>query len=142
MVVSWRSPVSDMPDFITKSDWLIAQQCIGMAWHDLRAEPVPPNEAERFRMQQGQEVGALARTLYSNGLLVSGRDNHASAAKTRALMADQARETIFEATALAAPFVAKADILTRIAGGWHLLEVKSSFSDTKDLAGLWTLLTL
>jgi predicted RecB family nuclease len=87
-------------------------------------------------MQQGQEVGALARTLYPNGLLVSGWDNHASAAETRALMADLARETIFEATALAAPFVAKADILTRIAGGWHLLEVKSSFSDTKDLAGL------
>ena len=61
---------------------------------------------------------------------------HASATTTRAYLADGAHEIIFEATALAAPFVAKADILTRIAGGWHVIEVKSSFSDTKELENL------
>jgi predicted RecB family nuclease len=107
-----------------------------MAWHEMRTDPVPPDEAGLFRMRQGQEIGALARTLFPNGVLVSGRDNHASAVRTQAYIADGTHETVFEATALAAPFVAKADILTRIDRGWHVLEVKSSFSGTKDIEKL------
>jgi len=40
------------------------------------------------------------------------------------------KQTFFEATVSAGPFVAKADILRRQNVGWHVLEVKSSFSDT------------
>jgi len=63
-----------MRDTITKSDWLDAGQCLLMAWFGLRAAPIPPNEAERFRMEQGQEVGSLARELDPDGTLVSKRD--------------------------------------------------------------------
>jgi len=87
-------------------------------------------------MQQGQEIGALARSLYPDGILITGRDNQAAAARTLACIASGIGQAILEATALAAPFVAKADILTPVEQGWHVLEVKSSFCDTKDLAWL------
>lgn len=119
-----------MKETIAKSDWLSAQQCPAKAWHELRADSPAPNEAECFRMQQGQEVGALARKLYPDGILVSKADGRSPAESTRDLIADSTKETFFEATVLAAPFVAKADLLRRQNGAWHVLEVKSSFSDT------------
>lgn len=63
-----------MNAILTKDHWLMAQQCLGMAWHALRAEPTPPDEATRFRMQQGQEVHALARELFPGGVFVPGGD--------------------------------------------------------------------
>lgn len=107
-----------------------------MAWFGLRAAPIPPNEAERFRMEQGQEVGALARELYPRGTLISKRDGKTVAEITQDLIADAAIETLFEAAFHAGPFVAKADILRRQDGAWHVLEVKSSFSDTSKIKEL------
>ena len=116
---------------MTKSDWLSAEECPAMAWRELRAAPTPPDEAGRFRMEQGQDVGSLARKLYPNGILVSKTDGRTTAEVTQDLIADGAIETLFEAAFRAGPFVAKADILRRQNGAWHVLEVKSSFSDTK-----------
>ena len=101
-MVSWHSPDKPMRDYLTKFDWLAAQQCLGMAWREMRAEPVSPDEAGRFRMQQGQEIGELARTLYPGGVLVSSRDSQAAATLTRSLIQD-GTGTMFEAAALAAP---------------------------------------
>ena len=53
-----------MRETITKSDWLAAQQCLGETWYGLRTASTPPDEAELFRMEQGQEIGGLARELY------------------------------------------------------------------------------
>ena len=115
---------------IAKVDWLSAQQCLAKAWHGLRVDSPAPNEAERFRLQQGQEVGVLARKIYPDGILVSEADGRTPPEITRDLIAQGTKVTFFEATVLDAPFVAKADILHRQNGVWHLLEVKSSFSDT------------
>ncbi len=125
-----------MRDTITKSDWLDAGQCLLMAWFGLRAAPIPPNEAERFRMEQGQEVGSLARELHPGGTLVSKRGGKTAVEITQDLIADAAIETLFEAAFQAGPFAAKADILRRQDGAWHVLEVKSSFSDTSKIKEL------
>jgi len=125
-----------MRDTITKSDWLDAGQCLLMAWFGLRAAPIPPNEAERFRMEQGQEVGSLARELDPDGTLVSKRDGKTAVEITQDLIADAAIKTLFEAAFHAGPFAAKADILRRQDGAWHVLEVKSSFSDTSKIREL------
>jgi hypothetical protein len=119
---------SPMKKTIAKSDWLAAGECLIMAWRALRAPATAPSEAELFRMEQGQEVGALARQLYPNGVFILKADAKATAAVTQELIGDASIQTLFEATFLAGPFVAKADILTRLNGAWHLLEVKSSFS--------------
>src|ERR1017187_3019445 len=125
-----------MRETITKADWLAAEQCLAMAWFRLRAASTPPNEADRFRMEQGQEIGSLARELYPQGILVSKRDGKTAAEITQDLIADASIETLFEAAFTAGPLVARADILKRQDGAWHLLEVKSSFSDTNKIEEL------
>ncbi len=83
-------------------------------------------------MTQGQEVGARARELFSNGVFVSGRSGKTAVEATQDLVAESSRETLFEAAFQSDPFVAKADILQRLNGAWQVFEVKSSFSDTKN----------
>ncbi len=107
-----------------------------MAWFELRAAPTPPNEAARFRMEQGQEIGALARGLYPTGTFVSPREGKTAAEITEDLIADPQIEALFEAAFRSGNFVAKADILSRQEDGWHVLEVKSSFSDTSKIKAL------
>src|ERR1700723_1738690 len=121
---------------ITKSDWLAAKQCPAMAWFRLRTAPAPPSEADRFRMEQGQEIGRLARNLYPDGVMVSPRAGKAAPEITQELIADPSITTLFEAAFTAGPFVARADILKRYKDGWHVLEVKSSFADTDQIAAL------
>jgi len=119
-----------MKTSITKSDWLAAEQCPAMAWRILRTDATPPGEAELFRMQQGQEIGALARSLYPDGVFVLRTDDKTAAGVTQDLISDAAIYTLFEATFAVGPFIAKADILKREGAHWHVIEVKSSFSDT------------
>ena len=114
---------------IVKADWLTAQACPAMAWHRLRAKAVAPAEAEQFRMKQGQEIGALARRLYSVGVMVPPVPGKTPGQVTAELLDDTAKETFFEATVVAGSFVAKADILQRQQAAWHVLEVKSRFLD-------------
>jgi hypothetical protein len=107
-----------------------------MAWYGVRGDSPAPDEADRFRMQQGQELGALARELYPGGILVSKADGKSPAEITKEIIADGTKQALFEATVVAGPFVAKADILQRQNGAWHLLEVKSRFSDTGNIQEL------
>jgi len=121
---------------ITKSDWLISLACPAMAWHGLRADPVAPSEAEQFRMQQGQEIGGLARKLHPDGVIVPATAGKTPAQMTRECLADLHKQTFFEATVAVGPFVAKADILRRHDSAWHVLEVKSRFSDGERIQDL------
>jgi Domain of unknown function(DUF2779) len=118
-----------MKEMITKSTWLAAQQCPTSAWLDLRAEPEALGEAALFRMEQGREIGELARELFPNGILVSGTGTAAVDA-TQELIRIPETDTLFEAAFIAGKLTARADILKRAPGGWQVLEVKSSFSDT------------
>jgi predicted RecB family nuclease len=120
---------------VSKSDWLAAKECATMAWFGLRADSDPPSEAALFRMQQGREIGELARQLFPNGFLVSKAAMKTAAELTQELIPSGVNE-LFEAAFMAGPFVAKADILKREERGWHVLEVKSSFSDKDDLQSL------
>jgi CRISPR/Cas system-associated exonuclease Cas4 (RecB family) len=134
-LVSWRFLPEDLrlKDAITKSDWLTALGCPARAWHALRVAPEAPTEADQFRMQQGQEIGALARKLYPDGVMIPATSGKTAAQTTQNVIADGAKQSFFEATASAAPFVAKADILRRHDGAWHVLEVKSRFADNDRL---------
>jgi len=94
-----------MKEAIAKFDWLTAQECTTRAWYGLRAPSAAPNEAERFRMQQGQEVGALARQLYPGGILVGRHNGKTPPEITLDPIADGTTESLLEARILAALFV-------------------------------------
>lgn len=121
---------------IVKSSWLTALACRSKAWLDMREEAAELSEADGFRMEQGREIGELARKLFPNGRLVTTQDGRTPVELTQELLADDSTETLFEAAFLDGPFMARADIITRRDGAWHLLEVKSSFSDTGGLEEL------
>jgi hypothetical protein len=87
-------------------------------------------------MEQGREIGELARTLHPEGILVDSAAGATAIEETKRLMADSAVTVLFEPAFQAGQLTTKADILTRTAGGWHLIEVKSSFSDTDSLKDL------
>jgi CRISPR/Cas system-associated exonuclease Cas4 (RecB family) len=123
---------------VSKRVFLGACSCPTKAWL-LRHLPSPEwTEGERFRMQQGNEIGERARRLFPEGVLVEDRELTKAAAKTASLMADPATMAIFEATFLAGDFVARADVLLREGKGWAVLEVKSNCQHneglTEDLA--------
>jgi hypothetical protein len=81
-------------------------------------------------MEQGQEVGKLARELFPTGMIVSNAGGRTAAEITNELVASPSTDALFEAAFNAGKFVARADILRRVPGGWHVLEVKSNFADS------------
>jgi hypothetical protein len=126
-----------MKEKITKSDWHTCERCSVKAWFEFRASNSgSPSEAERFRMEQGQEIGKRAQKLYPDGILVVKRDGKSALQITEDLISNPSTETLFEAAFAAGPFTAKADILRREGGKWHALEVKSKFSNTGDMKEL------
>jgi len=118
-----------MKNALTKADWLTAQECLTKGWLALRVPPIQPSDADLFRMEQGREIGLLARELWQIGILASDTETENAAEMTQRLVADRSTVTLFEATFQNDFCTAKADILTREDGFWHVLEVKSSFSD-------------
>lgn len=118
---------------ISKHDWLTAQDCRTKGWFQLREEPSSPTEAERFRMEQGTHVGILAHNLFPDGTLITASGTDTAVAITQKLIADQNLDAFFEAAFQLDQLVTKADILTREGDGWHVMEVKSSFSDSKSI---------
>jgi hypothetical protein len=132
----FRGEIPKIRESITKSDWLAAQGCTAQAWFALRAKRTIPNEAGLFRMEQGREIGALAQELFPGGVMVSNLDTKTAAQRTAELLNMPSTDTLFEAAFVADKFVARADILNREPGGWHVLEVKSNFSDTSSMKEL------
>jgi hypothetical protein len=119
---------------VTKELFLNARTCPTLGWF-LRNQPTqtPPTEGELFRMEQGKEIGRLARTLFPNGRFIPGGTNEAAAKNTQAVIADANVTVVFEATFVVGSFVAKPDILLRDGNGWRVIEVKSSLADTDQL---------
>jgi predicted RecB family nuclease len=63
-------------------------------------------------------------------------DDKTAAVVTQDLISNADVHTLFEATFAVGPFIAKADILKRDGAHWHVIEVKSSFSDTSRIGEL------
>ncbi len=87
---------------------------------------------ERFREEQGTEVGQRARDLYPEGILVKNKDLVAASEETWELISDPGVSVIFEGTFLVDGYAAKTDILKRSDDGWHMIEVKSSVNDKEE----------
>ena len=105
-------------------------QCPKALWFNFHRRDLRQEDSDTSQMEVGNEVGAFARNLYPNGLLVNEKPESlaAMAQKTMAAIAS-GHTTLYEASALSPEGAyAKADILHKTASGWHLIEVKSSTS--------------
>lgn len=114
---------------INKNIFLNAAFCNTLGWR-LRNGKIQPkfSPGELFRMEQGKEIGGLARRLYPEGIFVNELNSQAAAELTISLLNSPKIQTIFEATFLAGNYIAKSDILVRNGESWELIEVKSSVS--------------
>ncbi len=71
---------SDQP-YISKSAYLMGRQCGKLLWFRYNAKdeiPACSDEARQAIFDQGNEVGALARQLFSNGITVAACGYHQS----------------------------------------------------------------
>lgn len=123
--------MSSPSPYISKTDFLEYQHCPGYAWH-ARYRPEllpPPDQSTRRKMRDGQAIERLAQQLFPDGILIRSGAPIDTAAHTQATMATGAA-IIYQATAVAETGIqARADVLLRIDGGWHLIEIKSSSTD-------------
>ena len=123
---------------VSKQIFLNALVCPTLGWLSRSGEIAKQTiEAEltlgeRFRIEQGIEIGRRARELYPSGLLMDDMDLVSASSKTESLMNDPNVSIILEGAFLIDGFVARADILRRKGKDWYLVEVKSSVDDAKD----------
>jgi predicted RecB family nuclease len=120
---------------ISKSKFVAGVQCLKRLYlqvhqPELAAAPDPAAEAI---IEQGREVGMLARQLFPGGAEVDGSAGLEEAIwTTRELIANREIPAIFEGAFEHGGVLVKADILQRRKGDkWRLLEVKST-TDVKD----------
>lgn len=117
---------------ISKSKFVAGCQCVKrLYWQvhepELAAEP---NSAAHAIMEQGREVGLLARQLFPGGVEVGNQGSLDQAIlATRELVANAAVPAIFEGVFQHDGVLVRVDVLHRRRDGrWRLIEVKSSTS--------------
>lgn len=115
---------------ISKSKYLAGLQCPKLLWYFYNAKDEMPGHSARTQalFDQGHDVGAYARRLFPDGILVEGKTEFRKiTAKSLALLAE--RKPLFEAAFIHQNLYARADILEPVADNrWDIIEVKSSVS--------------
>ena len=123
-----------MPITISKSKYMAGVQCFKrLYWqvHEPELGGVPDAAAVSI-MEQGREVGKLARQLFASGVEVPFGDPEQAIRTTRELIANPHVSAIFEAAFENAGVFVRVDILHRRRDGrWRLVEVKST-ADLKE----------
>jgi hypothetical protein len=116
---------------VRKDIFLNALACPALGWM-LRNEADeverPLSLGEKFRIEQGADIGRRARGLYPDGILVDEQTWGGALKRTAELIGDPNVRTMFEATFFVDGYATKADILKREKGGWHMVEVKSAIN--------------
>ena len=114
---------------LSKDLFLNTMTCPTLGW-ELRNDDIsghgsqfPRTLGEKFRVEQGIDIGNRARSLFPIGLLIEEKDMARAAAATRQAMEDPRILTIFEAAFFVDSTAARADILIRDGTGWSLIEV-------------------
>jgi len=113
---------------LTKTLYLSYTQCPKAFWLETHQPHLatPPDPAAQRRFRAGQEVDRLARERFPNGHLIPYRPQPEAMAPLTTRAIAEGADTLFQATFAVDDLLVKADILTRIDGGWRLIEVKSS----------------
>jgi hypothetical protein len=113
---------------ISKSKFVAGVQCLKRLYlQKHQPELSTVSDAQQQRMDEGTFVGALARGLYPEGLLIEA-DRHSlgdALRATKRAIADRV-SVIFEATFQHSGVLVRVDILERVRSGFRLTEVKAA----------------
>lgn len=115
---------------LSKSRFVTGLQCPKLLWwrvHEPDADELKPDLVLQDRFDQGQEVGLLATALFPDGTLIDLPHDAVEERLERTFQAiAEGAPAIFEATFVESDTFVAVDVLERVAGGFHLIEVKSS----------------
>lgn len=127
---------------LSKSKFLAGLQCHKRVYLDVHHPDwaTPPDPSMQAVLDMGTEIGVLARSRFSGGVLIEEgyRQREAALAHTAAVLADPTAHAIFEGAFEHDGVLVRVDVLERMAGtggdgpSWRLIEVKSS-SRVKDV---------
>ena len=124
-----------MPITISKSKYMAGVQCLKrLYWQVHEPELGGVSDATAVAiMEQGREVGKLARLLFEDGVEVKSGDPEEAVRITRELIANPDIPAIFEAAFENGGVFVRVDILHRRRDGrWRLIEVKSTASPREE----------
>lgn len=119
---------------ITKSKFVAGAQCLKRLYLMVHEPELGghPDKADQSIIDQGREVGLLARRLFPGGVAVESRDREQAIRVTRELIDTPEVPAIFEGAFEHQGVFARVDILQRRRDQrWRLIEVKST-TDVKD----------
>ena len=118
---------------VSKFIFLNALKCSTLGWLLRTGQYTSPSPTlgEQFRFEQGRDIGRRARALYPDGLLIADVNLTSARRKTEEALQSLV-PVIFEGAFLLDGYAARADILERRNGGWHMVEVKSGTNDRAD----------
>ncbi len=114
---------------ISKSKFCAGVQCLKRLYFEVHSPELAeePSAADQAIIQQGHEVGMLARPLFPRGVEVCERSLDQAIRTTRELVANPEIPAIFEGVFEHGGVLVKVDILHRRRDGrWRLIEVKST----------------
>lgn len=111
---------------LSKSKILNHRQCPKRLWLEINQPNLAVTDTKmQARFDVGNQVGALARAFYPDGLMIDAPSRVQQLADTAHALAGSPRP-VFEATFLADDVVVRADLLLPDADGYRMVEVKSS----------------
>jgi hypothetical protein len=119
---------------ISKSRYMAGVQCLKRLYFQVHQPELAaePDAAAVAIMEQGREVGRLARQLFAGGVEVRAGDPEQAIRITRELIANPEVPAIFEAAFENGGVLVRVDILQRRRDNrWRLIEVKST-TDLKE----------
>src|SRR3989344_7097348 len=110
---------------LTKSKYLIGLECPRFLWKTINEpqEIEKPSAADKFKFEEGDKVGELAKSLFKNGVDIPIDNFSENLNKSKILIKE--KKPLFEAGFLYKNCFSRADILTPNEDGWDIIEVKS-----------------
>jgi len=119
------------PVRLSKSKFVAGVQCLKRLYLQIYQPELAEesDDGQEARLEQGDEVGRLARSAFPGGVLVDfgPLELDAALARTAVLVDDASVPAIFEATFRHSGVLVRVDILQRCRRNrWRLIEVKSS----------------
>ncbi len=119
---------------LTKSKFVAGSQCLKRLYLAVHSPElaVQPDESDQAIIDQGQEVGLLARQMFPGGVAVESRNREEAIRATRELIGNPEIPAIFEGAFEHRGVFVRVDILQRRQDRrWRLIEVKST-TDARD----------
>lgn len=115
---------------LTKSYYVTGVSCPKLLWTKLNRPHMLPelDDSAKLRMEQGTEVGVLARDLYTDALGIMTKNTGLALSLTDKYLGDRKPmyEAAFQTIIEGVPCLARVDILNPVGkDSWELIEVKS-----------------